>query len=107
MVGLALGLTAGLYFLRFRLPWWPLHPVILVLWGSRPSARFAYSMIIAYILRTIISKLGGEPATRAAGPLFIGFIVGEVLAYAFWGSIGWGYYYFQDLPPKAYNILVG
>ncbi len=82
-----IGLALGLQFLCMRFPRWPLHPVALVFaLGFFGQWLFA-SLFLGWLLKHLILKYGGARTHRAAEPLFIGLILGEVGAVVFWTAV--------------------
>jgi len=85
------GLTATLLltFLRLRFTWWPIHPVVMAVWGSWAMAGFGFSFLIGWALRSAITSLFGEAAVEKAKPIMVGVIAGELVAAVFWLGAGW------------------
>ena len=77
---LGVGLCLVVSFLRLRFAWWPLHPIIFVFFGSHQAQYVAFSFLLGWLVKTGITKYGGEQAYRKAKPAMIGLIAGEVLA---------------------------
>jgi hypothetical protein len=76
---------AGLLsFLRLRFMAWPLHPVGLLLAYSYPMRMVWFSVMVGWIIKVMVVRFGGVQLIRAAKPFFIGLIVGEAGAAAFW-----------------------
>jgi hypothetical protein len=78
------GLTALLAALRLRFASWPLHPVGFLLVYTYPLTRIWLSVMIGWIAKVLIVNYGGAQLFRAARPVFIGMIIGEVGAAAVW-----------------------
>ena len=68
----------GLGFLRLRKSWWPLHPIFLLVWGSWWMGVYCFSVLIGWLIKSAVMKLGGAELYQAGKPLMIGLIVGEV-----------------------------
>lgn len=77
-------LGAALLFLCARYPGWPLHPIGLIFVHSSIGFRLCDSLFVGWLLKTLITHFGGARAYRAAKPLFLGFILGEVFASILW-----------------------
>ena len=93
--------------LRQRLPWWPLHPVVLAIWGSWPLAWFGFSFLVGWAIRAIVVKLFGERGAQRAKPMMIGLIAGEFVGIFFWLIVGWIYYLITRTPPQIYGVFPG
>lgn len=92
---------------RLRLSWWPIHPVLFLVWGSYPANHFATSFLLASLLKGVLVWVGGEKAYHRAKPLAVGLIAGELLLILFWAIVGLLYYLHTGITPKVYRILPG
>ena len=92
---------------RLRLPWWPLHPVLFLVWGTGPGGHFAFSFLLAGIVKMSVVRLGGERAYQLVKPLMIGFIAADLLAVLGWSAMGTLYYWHTGVPPQRVNIMPG
>ena len=83
-IGIGAGITGGLGVLRLRFASWPLHPVGYLLVYHLPDAED----LVQHHGRLAGKGAGGEVwrrvLYRAVQPLFMGLIIGEVGAAAFW-----------------------
>ncbi|GIX06827.1 MAG: hypothetical protein KatS3mg115_1230 [Candidatus Poribacteria bacterium] len=74
-----LGFVFLLYSLRTRLLWFPLHPSGYVLsggaWGG--MIYFWFPVMVAWLLKTIVLRLGGLPTYRRTQPFFLGLVLGD------------------------------
>lgn len=78
-VGIGLALVLGTSFMRLRHAWWPIHPVLfLVLWPN-PLNQFAFSFLLGWLIKQMVTKIGGIQAYRAGKPLMIGVIAGDLV----------------------------
>lgn len=78
-------LVAGvLLFLCGRYPAWPLHPIGMIFWYSSIGLRLFMSLFIGWLIKTLLIQIFGARAYHIALPLFLGLIVGEILANAIW-----------------------
>lgn len=101
-IGLAMAL--GLSMLRLRFTWWPLHPVMLLVWGTFPLHVLAPSFFLGWLLKTGVTTFGGGRTYRSAKPFFIGMIAGEFAASLFWLVIGLIYYLQTGLIGKPFLV---
>jgi len=65
--------------LRLRFSWWPLHPVLFLVWTTYPLRMFSTSFLIGWFVKTMVTRLGGHRAYEACRPLMFGAIAGDVL----------------------------
>ena len=100
-------LVVGCGLLMLRLPWWPIHPVLFVVWGTLPSMWFGWSFLIGWLIKDRVVKHGGTKMYKNLTPLMVGLIAGEMLAALGWIAFGWVYYHATGTVPPAYSILPG
>jgi hypothetical protein len=86
LLGAALVVAFGL--LRQRFLWFPLHPM-----GFAMASAYGYHLwapfLTAWLLKTLILRLGGHTIYRRLIPLFLGIALGRYLfAGIFWGLMG-------------------
>ena len=103
LVGLALVLLCALA--RLRLPWWPLHPVLFIVWGTYPSNWFAFSFLLAAGVKWATVSLGGAKTYHRIKPLMVGLIAAELLAVVLGSAAGTIYYFNTGLTPESYRIF--
>ena len=105
----AVGLAAVVIFslLRFRFSWWPIHAVLFLVWGTYPIGRVHWSFLIGWAIKALIVRFGGGRVYQNLKPLFIGLIIGELVAGALSIIIGFIYYYCTGLLPRRLIILPG
>ncbi|MBC7785851.1 MAG: hypothetical protein H7144_18645 [Burkholderiales bacterium] len=87
-IGVGFLFTGFLAAMRLRFAWWPLHPVGYLMLGTFPGIRLWFSVMLGWIAKTIVVKLGGSKLYVSARPFFIGLIVGECIGAGFWMIIG-------------------
>lgn len=100
-------LLIGCSAARLRFAWWPLHPVLFLVWGTYPANNFAYSFLLASLLKSAIVWIGGEKAYHNTKPMAVGLIAGEILMIMFWALVGALYYIHTGINPMSYRILPG
>jgi uncharacterized protein DUF6785/uncharacterized protein DUF6784 len=88
--GLALVLLCSV--MRLRHTWWPLHPILFLVWGTWPLAVLASSFLMGWGIKMLINRFGGGKAYRANKPLFVGLVAGEFAAITCWAIWGLVYY---------------
>lgn len=77
-------LTGILGALRLRFAWWPFHPVGLLVMYTYPMWKIWFSILIGWMTKVVVVRLGGPGSFRSARPIFLGLIVGESAAAGFW-----------------------
>jgi hypothetical protein len=75
---LGAGIFALVSFLRYRIPWWPLAPIGMVVPPTH-AVHSMFSIFVAWGLKTIILRLGGVDFYRRMRPFFLGLLVGHAL----------------------------
>ncbi|MDP7131571.1 MAG: hypothetical protein QF437_13835, partial [Planctomycetota bacterium] len=81
------GLAAVLQWLCLTMPQWPLHPVGLLMTNTFYSNESWVSIMFGWAAKVILLRYGGARVYRAAQPVFLGLIVGEVIAAVFWALV--------------------
>lgn len=76
--------TAFLATMRILVSWWPLHPVGYLLAYTYPVSRIWFSVFAGWLVKVLIVRFGGARMVQGARPFFLGLIVGEAGAAAFW-----------------------
>lgn len=104
-VGVGLGLTLLLSTMRLRFARWPIHPLIVVVFGIYPVAEFGGSFLAGWFLRMIVERLGGMRATVKARPIMVGLIAGEILAALFWVLVGLAHYAVWGTAGPVYRVF--
>ncbi|MDX2052754.1 MAG: DUF6785 family protein [Polyangiaceae bacterium] len=106
-MGLGLFLVLLTALGRLRLPSWPLHPVLFLVWGSTPLVHFGASFLIGWMVKSGVISTTGAKGYRSVRPLMIGLIAGELMAGLFWILVGATYYFTTGKTPVAYSIFPG
>lgn len=82
-----LGLGLGLLWACSRFPAWPVHPVGLLFCRLSIGSWIWFSVFLGWLIKTLITRLFGGGAYRKARPLFLGLIMGELLAIIVWALV--------------------
>ncbi|MBA3708012.1 MAG: hypothetical protein H0W83_04215 [Planctomycetes bacterium] len=90
--------------MRFRFAWWPLHPVAFLVWGTSTSRISWFSFLIGWCVKELIVRFGGGRSYQSLKPLFLGLIMGEIVAVAMVLVCGVLYYMATGLIPKNTGI---
>lgn len=106
---IAFGLVAvvALAFIRFRWAGFYLHPVLFLMWDTWSAHRLWLSFLIGWIVKELVVRFGGGRSYQSLKPLFIGLIVGELLAALMVLGVGWLYHLATGLDPKTMNVFAG
>ena len=85
-LGIGIAGMALLTFLRYRLPWWTLHPTGFAL----PRLTWqVFSLFLAWACKSAILRLGGVHLYRRSQPLFVGLLVGYALGVTLSAVVDW------------------
>src|SRR5690606_14523290 len=102
---MGLALVIGCAAARLRLPWWPLHPVAFLLWGTYPITQFAFSFLLGWLIKAAVVRTSGAKGYHTIKPLMVGIIAGELFAGLLWIGVGAAHYFRTGQPPSAYGIF--
>jgi len=98
----------GLSVLRLRMPRWPIHPMIFLIWGTRHTAEVSASFLLGWAIKVGVTKLGGRPSYETARKFMFGAIAGDLIGalcfmligmihYIITGNVHRTYYFFPQL----------
>ena len=76
--GLGALVTALCSFLRYRFLWWPLNPIGLTVFTTGTLQRQVFTVFLAWMVKSIMLKIGGIRLYRQTLPLFMGLMLGYV-----------------------------
>ena len=82
LIGVAV--TVGLSLARVQFTWWPFHPLGYAMGPSWPLIQLWFSVLIGWMMKTILMRYGSGRTYRKARPVFLGLVVGEFLAAGIW-----------------------
>ena len=91
--------------LRLRFAWWPLHPVLFLVWYTWPMATLHHSFLLGWLVKTAVTRLGGGPTYGKLQPFMVGVIAGELLGGLTFMVVGAVYYFVTGLQPIRYTVL--
>ena len=77
-------MTYGMMLARSRLPWFPLHPIGLLMCLTAPLHRVWFSIFLGWGCKVLITKFGGTDTYRKMAPAFLGLVLGDVAMMLFW-----------------------
>jgi hypothetical protein len=98
-------LVAAFSVLRLRYSWWPLHPVLFLVWGTYPMAMLSASFLLGWGVKTAVAHFGGHARLERLKPLMVGLIAGDLLGLAFWMITGATYWGIEGVLPHIYSIM--
>jgi hypothetical protein len=78
-LGAGAAVMAVLTYLQYRFPSWPLHPIGFPIAAANNVHRTVFAIFLAWLIKTIILRVGGVEAYERGRPLFIGMAAGYAL----------------------------
>ena len=90
-------------FLRLRVPWWPLHPGMFLLWATYPMEQTCHAFFCGYLIKVCAIRFGGMKLVRKLKPFMVGVIAGELLSAVIFMIVGFIYYLNTGETPKIYR----
>lgn len=71
-----------LSLVRFRFTVFPIHPALLLVWGTYPAIMVWGSFLLGWFIKILVVRFGGGAVYQRLKPLFIGLIASELMASA-------------------------
>jgi hypothetical protein len=90
-------------YLRLRVTWWPLHPVMFLLWATYPMEQTCHAFFCGWLIKTCAIRFGGIRMARDLKPLMVGVIAGELLSAIIFMVVGAVYYMWTGDMPIVYR----
>ncbi|MEA3400353.1 MAG: DUF6785 family protein [Armatimonadota bacterium] len=84
LIGYGVAKLLFLSFMRISYLWWPLHPVGYAMSYIVYLPREWLSILIGWACQTVLMRYAGHRGFRRYRPLFLGLILGAMLAGGFW-----------------------
>ncbi len=103
LLGVALAIVTAA--LRLRFTWWPIHPVLFLIWGSDPAGRFCFSFMLGWLIKTCVIQTVGARGHSSVLPVMVGVIAGELLAALLWAGVAAVYFALTGVIPPAYAVF--
>ncbi len=100
-------LVVGATACRMRFSWWPIHPLIFVVWAKSHISLFAFSFILGWLIKLGVMRYGGSRLYNRLKPLMLGLIAGEILGAMVPSLIGTVYFFLTGDQPKSYILYMG
>jgi hypothetical protein len=92
-------------FLRLRVPWWPLHPVLFLIWATYPLAAMSNSFLLGWMIKKLSLRLGGNRMVQRLKPFAIGVIGGEICGALVFMLVGAIYFFWTGSKPIPYRYF--
>jgi hypothetical protein len=73
-----------LTYVRYRLAWWPLHPLGFATGTFAIMNWVWFSLFLAWLAKSAILNYGGASAYKSAMPFFLGLILGQIVVAGTW-----------------------
>ncbi|MBN1256289.1 MAG: hypothetical protein JXA52_01140 [Planctomycetes bacterium] len=92
---------------RFRISKWPIHPLILIIWGTYSMRYMWASFLIGWGVKELVVHFAGGKAYQNFKPIFIGLIMGELVAAGIMFLVATIYYFATGIVPlnQVLNVL--
>lgn len=77
--GIGAAVMALLTAVRYRLAWWPFHPVGFAIAWNWPIRASAFAVFLTWAFKMVILRVGGIDLYRRCRPFFLGMLTGYTL----------------------------
>jgi hypothetical protein len=64
--------------------WWPVHPIGYLMGASWPMINFWFPVFVAWLVKSLVLRLGGPKVYRRLIPAFMGLVLGEFVSAGIW-----------------------
>ena len=81
------GLMGLLALARYKLVWWPVHPLGFAVGTFYIMNWVWFSVFLAWLFKSIILKYGGSALYQKTRPFFLGLIIGQIVVAGQWWVI--------------------
>ncbi len=92
-LGIGAVVMGGLTFMRYRFVWWPIHSLGYTVASTLPIQQTAFSIFLAWIVKSIIIKMGGISLYRKMLPFFLGIVLGHFFAAGVGNLVDWRWFF--------------
>jgi hypothetical protein len=75
-LGVGSAFTGLLYYLRYRFPGFPIHPIGFTISASSTLRNTTMTIFLVWLIKSLILRIGGLEKYRATAPLFLGMLMG-------------------------------
>ncbi len=92
-------------WLRLRYPWWFIHPVLFLYWGTPPAIWFSWSFLFGSMIKAAVVRYGGGRIYQDLKPFFIGAIMGELAAVGVMMVFNVAYFFTTGVEPVRFFVF--
>jgi hypothetical protein len=92
---------------RLRFPWWPIHPMMFLVWGTWAMAILSHSFFLGWAIKRMTTKFGLSESYAKVRLLMFGVIAGELLGGLLWMLVGYVYYAATGHDAPRYDVFPG
>ena len=75
-LGVGSAFTGLLFYLRYRFPGFPIHPIGFTISASSTLRNTTMTIFVVWVIKSLILRVGGLERYRATSPLFLGMLIG-------------------------------
>ena len=76
--------TLFISYMRVRFTGWPFHPIGYAMGPSWPMIQLWFSIMVGWMMKTLILRYGGMRWFIRARPFFLGLVLGEFVVAGLW-----------------------
>ena len=84
LIAVGVAVMWALFWMRLRFVGWPFHPIGYAMGPSWPMIQLWFSILVGWLLKGLLLRLGGMRAYQVARPAFLGMVLGEFTAAGLW-----------------------
>ncbi len=84
LMGVGAVVTVAISALRASFPWFTLHPIGFAVGSVWLMNYLWFSVFLAWLIKSLVLRYGGPAVYRKAVPFFLGLVLGQYTAAAFW-----------------------
>ena len=106
-IGIGFAAVVLVSAMRLRFTWWPIHPIMFLVWGTWAMAILSHSFLLGWAIKRAVTKFGGSRTYEKARLLMFGVIAGELLGGLLWLIVGAIYYAATGDKPTRYDVFPG
>jgi len=81
--------TMAMVILRASFPWFWLHPIGFVVGSVWLMNQLWFSIFLAWLIKSLVMRYGGPIIYKRVVPFFLGLVLGQYTAAAFWFVVDW------------------
>ena len=85
------GCWVGASMLLRRVLFWFPHPIGYIMFVNPLVRSYWFSFLLAWLVKRVVLQYGGKHTFDRVKPFFIGLIIGEIMACAFWVLVTWAF----------------